>query len=424
MINKNPNEFISFLKDNGIQACYFIFKDGIFQASHSVLDSLATSISKMPDFKSHECLFIELDDASNSLLTAFVHSTVRGQAAGGVRLNNYDTLEALLMDGLRLSKGMADKNATARLWWGGGKGIIYNSDFRSLVGDKRKAVFNQYGSFISSLNGIYVTAEDMNTKPSDIADIFANTRYCTCIPVDKGGSSNPSTYTAKGVFSGIKAAADYKYGQEVGLKGKTVLLHGAGNVGYHVMEQCIEAGAKVYVFDINDKTLAHISESFDSKQVEIMRDEQAFFSKEANIFSANAIGAILHDETIANLNVEIVCGGANNQLLVPEKHSQDLHDRGIIYLPDFFVNRLGIINCANEQYGYVKADIDREVELVYTDSLDLLAKAESKKQSPFVMANEIAAERLKEAHPIWGHRGPQLVEEVIKSGFGKSMEPV
>jgi len=136
------------------------------------------------------------------------------------------------------------------LWWGGGKGIIYRNNIWNLTETERTNMYKKFGHLVSRLNGLYVTAEDMHTKPADMLNIYSACRYTTCIPVEIGGSSNPSTYTAKGVFSGIKAAAEFKYGKQNPLKDKVALLHGAGNVGYHVMEQLLEAGAHVKVYDI------------------------------------------------------------------------------------------------------------------------------------------------------------------------------
>ncbi len=413
----HPNELIDFLKGNEIKRGYFIRKNGQLTPSHTVLDSLAQEISGWDDYLEHEGVFFEVDEASNSLFTVCVHNTVRGQAAGGVRFKSYPTIAALFQDGLRLAKGMADKNAVARLWWGGGKGVIYRDQIHDLDPELRRSIYFNFGLFLSKLNGVYVTAEDMNTKPEDMAVIFSSTRHTTCIPVIFGGSSNPSIFTAKGVFSGLKAAAEFKYGGPTPLQGKKALLHGAGNVGYHVMEQLVEHGAQVFVYDLNEKTKAKITASFNPEQAQVVDDEVAFWQMDADILSPNAIGAVLNDKSIAGLKVDIIAGGANNQLLDPNKHSKALHQNGIIYLPDFFINRLGIINCANEQYGYVRNDIVKEVELVYTDSLELLTKAKAKDCSPQQIAAELAAERMKEAHPIWGHRGPRLVEEMIGSGM-------
>jgi len=383
------------------------------------LEDIAAEIANWTDFKNHEGIFLAADKSTQSLHLVCVHNTVRGQSAGGVRLNSYPTFKDLVCDGLRLAKGMADKNAIARLWWGGGKGIIYRSNIWSLNENERSDMYKCFGHLVSRLNGLYITAEDMHTKPADMLDIYSVCRYTTCIPAEIGGSSNPSTYTAKGVFSGIKAAAEYKYGKLNPLKGKVALLHGAGNVGYHVVEQLVEAGTKVLVYDINKDTTQAIVNTFNTSQVSIIEDEAAFFKTEANLLSPNAIGAVINDERIANLKVDIIAGGANNQLLFPEEHALALHQKGILYLPDFFINRLGIINCANEQYGYVKADIDKAVEQVYIDSRDLLQQAAEANKPPFEIANTIAEERLKETHPVWGHRGPALLAEAIRRGFGE-----
>ncbi len=416
----NPEEFIVVLKQHGITEAYFILQDNKLIASHPALNGLAQSIQTWPDFLNHEGIFIELDEQHDALLAAFVYNTVRGQAAGGVRFKSYDTTAAFFQDGLRLAKGMADKNAVSRLWWGGGKGVIYFKNAEKATSEERKAIYERYGQFMSKLNGVYVTAEDLNTRPADMASIFSQTRHTTCIPEKFGGSSNPSIFTAKGVFNGLKAAADYNYGFVDSLKGKIVLLQGAGNVGYHVMELLIESGAKVLVFETNSTSKEKIKNKFNANQAEIIEDEMKFYESEADIFSPNAIGAILNDETIPLLKVDIIAGGANNQLKDSVEHSLQLHEKGILYLPDFFINRLGIINCANEQYGYVKADIEKEVELVYSDSTDLIKKSVEQNCSPQKIANQIALDRMKIPHPIWGHRGPALVKELIKNGFAQS----
>jgi len=418
-VQDSPDSFINLLLAQQITEAYFIMQNGQLVASHPALNDIAGEIMNWADFRNHEGIFFAIDHSTESLHCVCIYSTKRGQSAGGVRLNTYNSFKELVCDGLRLAKGMADKNAIARLWWGGGKGIIYRKDIWNLDKTERSTIYKIFGQLVTRLNGLYITAEDMHTKPADMVDIYSVSRYTTCIPVEIGGSSNPSTYTAKGVFSGIKAAAEIKWGKQNPLKGKVALLHGAGSVGYHVMEQLIDAGASVKVYDINENTCQTIANTFSKEVVSIVEDETAFFKMEANILSPNAIGAIINDERIANLKVDIIAGGANNQLLLPAEHAQKLHQKGIVFLPDFFINRLGIINCANEQYGYVKADIEKAVEQVYIDSLTLLKQAQDTNQTPFEIANKIAEKRLQETHPIWGHRGPALLEEAIKRGFGQ-----
>lgn len=421
-LSSHPDQLIEFLLSHKISEFYFLFREGKLSSSHPQLNELAQAIQSMVDFNNHEAIFCSLEQETKSLLTAFVYNTVRGQAAGGVRFLNYQNLNGLFSDGLRLAKGMADKNAVARLWWGGGKGVIYRSKVQNLSEEMRHKIYHAYGLFVSKLNGVYITAEDMNTRPIDMDHIFSASRYVTCIPVDYGGSSNPSIFTAKGVFSGIKAAANFAYGTVDALRDKVALVEGAGNVGFHVIEQLVDAGTRVIAFEPREETQQKIRAHFNASQVQLAADSESLLASEGHILSCNAIGGTLNDTSIPNLKVDIIAGGANNQLRDPDKHSHALHEKGILYLPDFFINRLGIINCANEQYGYVEADIWKEVEQVYTDSLHLLERAKEKNCSPQQIANEIALERMKDAHPIWGHRGPALIDEMILSGFAKQKE--
>ena len=62
---------------------------------------------------------------------------------------------------------------------------------------------------------------------------------------------------------------------------------------------------------------------------------------------------MLNPETIPTLRAPILCGAANNQLLDEARDGAALAERGITYVPDYVCNRMGIVNCANEQYGRV-----------------------------------------------------------------------
>ncbi len=414
-LNQSPEALKSLLQSTGQSLAYFVQYDGQFVASHPALNGLKSEIEHLPDFDNHEGIFIQFDPETDAIFTASVHKTKRGQGQGGVRFRQYDTIKALIDDGLRLSKGMAEKNAVAGIWWGGGKGIIYRDQVHNLEEDLRYKIFQNYGKFVASLNGIYIAAEDMNVRPEDIDVMYQYSRFTTCIPKAKGGSSNPSTYTAKGVFSAIKAAVEVYYGEGASLKGKKVLLQGAGNVGFHVLEQLVEHGATAKVFEISERNIAKVKDQFSAEQVSVTQDQDEFFSSEADILSPNAIGGILNEQSIANLKVNIVAGGANNQLLDPIKDSQLLYERGIMYVPDFFLNRLGIVNCANEQYGYVEEDMQAQITKVYNDTLDLLKKAKADNVSPQKVATELSTKLMEEEHPIWGHRGPKLIAQIIKN---------
>ena len=420
----SPDAFVAAMLDLGITKGYFTFIDGQFHSSHPDLASLADFVHNSPDYDNHEGLFFQVDETTKCLFLAGVHRSNRGAGHGGTRFKQYKTIEGMFADVMRLSKGMTDKNACAGLWYGGGKAIIYSpNDPRSYKGAAREQIFINYGRFIASLNGLYITAEDMNTSPEDMRVIHANNRFCTCIPHDIGGSSNPSAATARGVFRGLLAAVHYLDGKsnrnDTNLKGKHIIVQGAGNVGGRLIDQLIKCGAKVTVFDLRQDTKEALKAKYPASQLTIHEDGDTLYEIEADVFSPNAIGAILNDATIPKLNVKIVAGGANNQLANPVKHAHDLHNRGILYTPDFIINRMGIVNCANEPYGYLAEEVQRKADEVYPATYSILNDAAEKNISPQFEALDLANRMAKVEHPILGHRGVTIIKYLMDKGWEK-----
>ncbi len=419
-----PGEFVTRMLELGITKGYFTFIDGEFHSSHPELASLADFIKNSPDYNEHEGIFFQADKKTGCLFLAGVHRTNRGSGHGGTRFKQYETIESIFSDVMRLSKGMTDKNACAEIWYGGGKGIIYApNNPRSYEGAAREQVFANYGRFIASLNGVYITAEDMNTSPEDMAVIHTNNRFCTCLPVEIGGSSNPSAFTALGVFRGLVAAVHFVDGKkdtnEISLTGKHIIVQGAGNVGGRLIDRLIGCGAKVTVFDLREETKAELKAKYPADQLFIHDDGNSLYAIEADVFSPNAIGAILNDTTIPMLNVKIVAGGANNQLADPVKHANDLHERGIIYVPDFIINRMGIVNCSDELDGYLPDEVEAAADNVYPATYRLLEDAKKINHSPQFEAIDLAEKLSRVNHPILGHRGMKIIKHILANGWGK-----
>ena len=205
-----PNDFIKYLKKEKISRFYFVFdkKSKKVKSSHSALNEITQFLENdKRDFEEHEGLFIQLSSKYDILLGAFIHRTNRGQAAGGVRYWSYDNIEKYLRDGMRLAKGMTHKNALAGLWWGGGKGVMaHNPNVDRNAQVVREYLYKEYGKFMTSIKGCYVTAEDVGTSVEDMANIYSSTRFTSCIPHSVGGSGNPSIPTARGVIAGMEAA--------------------------------------------------------------------------------------------------------------------------------------------------------------------------------------------------------------------------
>lgn len=286
----------------------------------------------------HETV-IRVEDAETAL-TGFiaVHSTQLGPAAGGLRMRPYDSEAEALEDVLRLSEGMTYKNAAAGLPLGGGKAVIIG-DPASL---KSRALLRAFAQAIDTLKGSYITAEDMGMSPADMAIIAGVTPHVAGLAEGPFASGDPSPITARGIFNAIGTAWAHKTGVS-GLTGVRVAVQGLGHVGWHLCSLLHEAGAVLTVTDIDETRIAEAETEFGAKPETL----DGIYGAEADIFAPCAIGGILNAETIPQLKVRVVAGGANNQLRSAADAAR-LHEHGILYAPDFVANGGGIINCATE----------------------------------------------------------------------------
>jgi glutamate dehydrogenase/leucine dehydrogenase len=426
------DDLIDAMKSNGVRRAYIVTdsETGKVKASHALFDTVAKAIaSDTRDYKRHEGSFFEIGPESDHLLSAHVHWTKRGQAAGGVRYWLYDTVEDFVRDGLRLSRGMGQKNALAGLWWGGGKGVVARRKGKNHTDPAvRRAVYRDYGRFMTSLRGCYVTAEDAGTTQDDMAVLFTMTRHTTCIPESLGGSGNPSILTATGVVVAMEAALDHL--GKGSLEGKTVVMQGLGNVAYYMVGDLLERNAgKIVAAEIDETMLNRAKQKYAHAPLEarlVGREDISIFAEPGDVFAPNAVGAILNPDTIPMIRAAVVCGAANNQLADPRRDAKALHDRGILYVPDFLANRMGIVNAANEQYGRFDGDpaiyahLDKSTPHgIYKRSAEVFARAKKSGRTPAEEASDLADELSQELHPIWGHRGQQIIDYLVKSGWDR-----
>ncbi|HEY3744660.1 MAG TPA: Glu/Leu/Phe/Val dehydrogenase [Gemmatimonadaceae bacterium] len=313
-----------------------------------------------------------------------VHSTKLGPALGGTRFWQYATDEEAITDALRLSRGMTYKNAVAGLHLGGGKSII--------IGDNktrdREKIFRAHGRFVESLGGRYITAEDVGTSTKDMSYVQMETKHVAGLA---GKSGDPSPVTAHGVFRAVQASANRKWGSD-SLEGKTVAIQGCGSVGSYLAKELSAAGAKLIVSDIDSAKAARVAQLTGAKIVE----GDAIFTADAHIFSPCALGGIINDTTIPKLKVEIVAGGANNQLL-EERHGDALQAKGILYAPDYVANAGGVINVYGEVVGWDEQHALDKAEEIYDTILKVFDIAEAKRIPTYEAADRLAELRLEEA---------------------------
>jgi leucine dehydrogenase len=296
-----------------------------------------TAVWDLPDFDEHESVHQFRDPATGLTAIIAIHSTARGPAGGGVRFRHYAQPEAAVTDALRLSRGMSYKNAMAGLAMGGGKGVILADSH----GSKSSALLNSFAQSVDSLNGRYVTAQDVGMSAGDMVAIGGATRHVSGLPPRAGGAGgDPGPSTAFGVYLGILAAAKRALAAN-SIQGVHVAIQGIGSVGGGVARMLASDGARLTIADADDSKAAQLAAELDATHV----PADGILRIDADILSPCALGAILTDQSIPSLRVKAVAGGANNQLARPE-HGAMLRDRGILYAPDYVINAGGIINVA------------------------------------------------------------------------------
>ena len=339
-------------------------------------------------FRGHEHLAFLHDKETGLKAFIAVHDTSLGPAAGGCRMWPYDNEMDALNDALRLARGMSYKNAMAGLSLGGGKAVII-ADAKT---DKSEALFKSFGRFVDSLNGTYITAEDVGMNAEDMMVIATETDHVAGLPHGDHASGDPSPFTAQGIYHGIRAAVKHKFGKD-GLDGLTVAVQGVGHVGMYLCEYLHADGVKLIVSDIVQEHLDEAVERFDAKVV----SAEQILTVEADVLSPCALGAVLNDETIPHLNTKIVAGGANNQL-ANDSHGVRLMDRGILFAPDYVINAGGIINVSGETTGdYDVERINKKVADIYNTLMHIFKRSDDEQRPTNVVADEMAEEIIAKA---------------------------
>lgn len=338
----------------------------------------------MEKYDYEQLLFCQDQNSGLKAIIA-IHDTTLGPALGGTRMWTYESEEAAIEDALRLARGMTYKNAAAGLNLGGVKTVIIGDPHK----DKNEEMFRALGRFIQGLNGRYITAEDVGTTVADMDIIHEETDFVTGISPAFGSSGNPSPVTAYGCYVGMKAAAKEAFGSD-SLEGLTIAVQGAGNVAYHLCKYLHEERARLIVTDIHKEPVQRIVQEFGAEAV----DPNDIYSVEADIFSPCALGAILNDETIPQLKAKVIAGSANNQLK-EAKHGDMLYEMGIVYAPDYVINAGGVINVADELYGYNRERALKKVEQIYQNIEKVFEISKRDGIPTYIAADRMAEERIE-----------------------------
>ena len=345
-----------------------------------------------PDFDGHEQVVFCCEPASGLRAIIAIHDTTLGPSLGGCRMWPYAGDEEALRDVLRLSRGMTYKSALAGLPLGGGKSVIVGNPRT----DKSEALLRAMGRNVERLGGRYIVAEDSGTSVPDIKTMALETSHVSGVAekaTDGGAtrSGDPSPATAYGVFVGMKAAVRHRLDRS-DLEGLTVAIQGVGHVGAHLARHLRDAGARLWIADIDAERVRQVADTLSAAPVGV--DE--VFDLDVDVFAPCALGAILNDDTLARLSARVVAGAANNQLAEP-RHGQVLSDRGVLYAPDYVINAGGVIDVYHERAGYDHARVMSHIESIADTLTEIFTRADAERKPTAVVADRMARQRVGRA---------------------------
>ncbi len=319
-----------------------------------------------------------------------IHNTTFGPALGGTRMQMYDSFDEALDDSLKLSRGMTYKCIGADVDFGGGKGVIIGNPKT----DRKPELFRAYGQMIDSLHKRFYTGTDMGTEIGDFTHALMETKQIAGKPPEFHGGGDSSEPTALGVIYSIEATNKELYGTAE-IAARTYAVQGLGKVGFKVAEHLLTYGAKIFVADVDKKSLKAISELAEKLPGEVeMVSLDDIYSVDADIFVPCAIGGVINDDTLKNFKMQAIVGSANN-VLKSNHHGRVVHERGILYAPDYIVNSGGLIQVADELYGANKDRVMAKTRNIGHSLEKIFEISKEKNIETFRAADEMCEQKLE-----------------------------
>ncbi len=331
---------------------------------------------------SGESVVVSYDQPTGTWIFIAIHSTTLGRATGGCRMRVYETPEEGLLDAMRLSEGMTYKWAAIGYELGGGKSVL------AIPGPMdppvREGLLRRFGRLVESLSGTYAAGEDLGTTPEDMAIIGEETQWVHGARGNATRAVDPGPYTARGVFVGIKTAVRFVFGTD-DIEGRTVLLQGVGDVGEPLARMLRDAGAEIMICDLDEALARRVATEFAGEAVE----PHLAYALTCDVFAPCAVGGTLNRETIPQLHCRIVAGAANNQLWQPEDAGL-LHERGILYAPDYVINAGGAIALPALDSGNVtEEEVRNRINRIETTLEEIFREASQNDESPVLSAMKL-----------------------------------
>jgi leucine dehydrogenase len=326
-------------------------------------------------------LHFKVDSETGMKAIVAIHSTELGPALGGCRFIEYPTTSSAIYDAMRLAKGMSYKAASVNLPLGGGKAVI----IKPKTPYNREAYLHAFGKFVNDLGGRYITALDSGTELKDMDIIAQHTAYVASLSHYNG---DPSPSTAKGVLRGIQAAVEFKLGKNK-LEGLHIAIQGLGHVGYALAAHLHELGVKLTVADINAASVEQAVKAFGATVV----TPASIHKVPCDVFAPCALGAVINDNSIGELQTHIVAGAANNQL-AHSYHGQLLHEKGILYATDYVINAGGLVYAASKYLHTSEQLVSQQIDGIHTSLLVIFGRSLRENRPTNEIADTLAQEKL------------------------------
>ena len=354
------------------------------------MNPISTNLFSHLELTNHEQVMFCHDKESGLKAIIGIHNTALGPALGGTRVWKYTNESDALNDVLRLSRGMTFKSSISGINLGGGKAVIIDNPNAK----KDEKFWRRYGQFVNSLNGLYITAEDVGTSTKEIEYIFKETKHVAGKPFHLGGSGDPSPFTAYGVYVAMKSAWKKATGSD-SLQGIKIAVQGTGHVGQYLIDHLMSEQAIVSIADIN-----HVNINLVTKKHNVaVIDPNEIVTMDTDIYAPCALGATLNEDSIPNLKCKVIAGAANNQLKDEIKDGNAVMKKGILYAPDFLINAGGVINCYTETIGeYSKEKTIALIDPIYNKVQEIFTRSEKENINPQQAAIAIAQERINKAN--------------------------
>ncbi|MBA2711247.1 MAG: amino acid dehydrogenase [Tatlockia sp.] len=326
-------------------------------------------------------LHFKVDNETGMKAIVAIHNTNLGPALGGCRFIEYPSISSAIYDAMRLAKGMSYKAASVNLPLGGGKGVI----IKPKTPYNREAYLHAFGKFVNELGGRYITALDSGTELKDMDIIAQHTPYIASLSHYNG---DPSPFTAKGVLRGIQAAVEFKLDKQK-LEGLHIAIQGLGHVGYALASFLHELGVKLTVADINASAVERAVKAFGAEAV----SPDLIHKVPCDVYSPCALGSVINDITITQLQAPIIAGAANNQL-AQSYHGELLHEKGILYATDYVINAGGLIYAASKYLHTSEQLVSQQIDGIHTSLLVIFSRAQRENRPTNEIADLMAQEKL------------------------------